>query len=322
MKTDCQFKITLQLKEAIERDGKYITHINIPCGKCGRCIQRKKMEWSFRMTNEMIHSKVAYFITLTYDSKWIPRNHFGKKTLVATRTEDLKVWLFEKGRKRVTKKFKKECPDRSLQGFIKRLRKNQSKTDVTIETLTNGLLPTDKVKFFGCGEYGSERQRPHLHAIVYNASQEAIIKSWTFGGIHIAPATEADISYVTKYMDKSINEDKNSYNMKRPEFHEMSEGIGINYVIKNKEWHKRNLDILNVETWQGIKVPMCKYYRDKIFTEDERKEQVVLVTEILEEKRQEKIQEKGYHQYAKEQVALRKEVERRFLKNIKKRVID
>lgn len=323
MKTDCQFKITLQLKEAIIRDDKYLTHINIPCGKCGRCIQRKKMEWSFRMVNEMIHSKIAYFVTLTFAPEHVPYNKYGRKTLIETRKQDLEIWKTQLGRKRITKKMKQQCLDRSLQGFCKRVRQNQRRTDITIESLTNGLTPYDKIKFFGCGEYGENNtKRPHYHLILYNASIQAIEKSWTLGGIHIAPATEADIAYVTKYMDKSINEEKNKQIMRTPEFHTMSEGIGKHYIDKNKSWHKRNLDILYVTNQAGIKIPMPKYYREKLFTDEERKDQVIIVTTTLEEIRQDKINELGHDLFNKKEAALKKETERRFRKKIKKRIID
>lgn len=316
MKTNCLFKITIQLKEAIDRDQRMITHINIPCGKCGRCLQRRKMEWSFRMMNELIHSKTAYFITLTYAPENVPYNKYGQKTLIKTRATDLKIKKEAEGKKRINNKW----VDRSLQGFFKRLRQNHKRSKETIEWITNKLEPSDKIKYYGCGEYGEERHRPHYHAIIFNASIKAIEKSWTLGEIHIMEATEANINYTMKYLDKRYGSEgpKN----KEQEFNTMSEGIGKNYIKTNKTWHKRNIDVLYVSTQTGIKIPMPKYYRDKIFTEDERKDQVIIVTETLEEIRQEEIQKLGHHKYNKDQASLSKESERRFKKTIKKRIVD
>lgn len=319
-KTDCQFKIGLQLKEAIIRNDKYITHINIPCGKCGRCLQRRKMEWSFRMMNELIHSKTAYFVTLTYDPENVPYNKYGQKTLVPTRAKDLEFKAQEEGRKRKTKVWKNNQVDRSLQGFFKRLRQNHKRTKDIYEKVTNGLTPKDKIRYFACGEYGEQRHRPHYHAIIFNASEKAIMKSWTLGGVHIVKATEANINYTMKYVDKRYGTEQAKN--KEPEFSTMSEGIGENYINKFAQWHRSNLDVLYVQTETGIRIPMPKYYRDKIFSDIQRQEQVIIVTDILEEIKQEEIGKKGMARYTKEKNELARETERRFKKKIKKRIVD
>lgn len=322
MATDCLFKITIQLKEAIEREDRLITHINIPCGKCGRCLQRRKAEWSFRMYDEMIHSKTSYFVTMTFAPETVPYNKYGKKTLITTRAKDLEIKKQEEGWKRVTKKRKGKLIDRSLEGFFKRVRQNQKRTDVTIETLTHGLTNKDKIKYYGCGEYGENNtKRPHYHAIIFNASAQAIEKSWTLGDVQIKPASMEAIMYVMKYLDKRLGAEENFTREK--EFNTMSEGIGLNYINKMKHWHKQNIDILYVMTEKGIKVPMPKYFRDKIFTEEERKEQVLIVSEHIENVRMEEILKRAnLTQYNEDQAKLKNETERRFKKNIKKRTVD
>ena len=42
---------------------------------------------------------------------------------------------------------------KDYQNFLKRLRK---------------LAPNKKLKYFACGEYGTQTQRPHYHAIIFN----------------------------------------------------------------------------------------------------------------------------------------------------------
>lgn len=318
---DCLFKITIQLDKPIEREGRLLTFINIPCGKCGRCIERRKMEWCFRMSEEMRTAKTAYFVTLTYAPETVPYNGYGKKTLVPDRKTSLKFKLIEQGRKRITKKWKKKQSDDSLEGFFKRLRINQERSGITIEHLKNKLNHKDKIKYYAAGEYGENNtKRPHYHAIIYNASEINIHKSWNLGGVFCVPANEATIAYVMKYLDKRF--DKKQHWGIVPEFNCMSEGIGSNYIEKNKHWHKRNLDILFVTTWRGIKIPMPKYYRDKIFTDEEREQQVIIVTDKLQEIRDEKISEYGREWYNKISKAKEKESERRFKKKIKKRIVD
>lgn len=321
MATDCLFKITIELKDPIERNGEWVTHINIPCGKCGRCIERRKMEWGFRMAVEMGISKTAYFVTLTYAPETVPYNKYGKKTLIPTRAIDLKIKKEAEGKKRINKRW----IDRSFQGFIKRLRQNHKRantkrTNTTIEGLMNGLTNKDKIKFYGAGEYGTEKFRPHYHAIIFNASEKTILKSWDLGGVHIVKANEATITYVMKYLDKLHNKEKD--NSKQPEFNTMSEGIGESYIQRNKDWHLRNIDILYVTNEKGIRIPMPRYYREKIFSQADREEQIIIVNEILNEIRNEKIQAMGWHEFNASQNRLKRETEMRFQKKIKKRNID
>lgn len=44
----------------------------LPCGKCLVCLQSKRNDWAFRLTEEHKVSKSAYFVTLTYDRKHLP----------------------------------------------------------------------------------------------------------------------------------------------------------------------------------------------------------------------------------------------------------
>lgn len=310
MATECLKKRPIKLKEPIKSKDRWITEISVPCGKCARCIQRRKMEWSFRMEKEMEISKTTYFITLTYDPKQVPyaTTHYNKKTKL---TEILKQY-----------KTKTLNPD-DLTKFFKKLRQNQKRTKVTWEHIYNNLKETDKIKYYAAGEYGENEEhtkRPHYHAIIFNASKKNIEKSWTKGSVHIVRSNKYTIAYVMKYLDKSIGKEK--IKNKHPEFNTMSEGIGKNYIKKNKEWHKRNIDIMFTTINGGIKIPMSRYYRLNIFTEDERKTQVTIVEENLLDKKSKEIAKIGHEEWNNTQRKRAKESERRLTKKIKKRIID
>lgn len=45
---------------------------NVPCGKCYACKMNLRMSWTYRLYNELLVSKSAYFITLTYDPRYLP----------------------------------------------------------------------------------------------------------------------------------------------------------------------------------------------------------------------------------------------------------
>jgi len=302
---DCLNKRKIYLKEAIEVKGEKRSEISVACGNCPRCVQRRKLEWGFRMEWEMREAKTAYFVTLTYDTKHVPINRFGRKTL---------------NNKEHINEETGEITGGDLTRFFKRLRINQVRSKVTWEHYYNGLQVTDNIKYYACGEYGEKRKRPHYHAIIFNASKVNIEKSWKLGETHIAPANGSTIAYVMKYLDKNMG--KKQDNRIEREFNTMSEGIGLSYVTKNQLWHKNNLDILFVTTMQGLKVPMPRYYRLKMFTEEERKMQMVLVEGAIQEVIDEGVKKLGAEKYWKNHWDQIRVEEKIFAKKTKKRNID
>ena len=46
--------------------------IQVPCGNCVECLEKKRSEWSFRLQQELKVSDSAYFITLTYSEENLP----------------------------------------------------------------------------------------------------------------------------------------------------------------------------------------------------------------------------------------------------------
>lgn len=107
-----------------------------PCGRCVTCRITKRQEWTLRLLLEMREHSVNYFITLTYEHL-----HAGGNLM------------------------KDE-----ISRYIKRLRSNMSKYE-TVKNPKTGrkkkiCVFRPKIRFFGCGEYGEEKGRPHYHLIV------------------------------------------------------------------------------------------------------------------------------------------------------------
>jgi hypothetical protein len=197
-------------------------------------------------------STSAYFVTLTYNTDIVPITKKGYMTLDKT----------------------------DIQKFIKRLRKYEHK---------NGN--TNPLKYYACGEYGTNKQRPHYHLILFNASPKGIEATWTINGrpigvIHLGTVTGASIGYTLKYMCKEptnripahANDDREKI------FSCMSKGLGANYLTNNiKTWHKN--DLLNrmyVPLVDGKKIAMPRYYKQKIYTEEERQKIGLSVKKELE----------------------------------------
>jgi len=76
-----------------------------------------------------------------------------------------------------------------LSGYIKRLR---------------ARLSSEKIRFFGCGEYGERGGRPHYHAILYGigGDETSILKAWPFGHVGVHALTPSAIKYVAGYCAK------------------------------------------------------------------------------------------------------------------------
>lgn len=309
----CYSRRIIQLKEPlIYDDGRAMTHINVDCNKCIECLERRKTEWCFRIYQEFMVSKTAYFTTLTYDNEHIPINKYGKMNL-------------EPGHLvKFLKKLRHHHGKLNKQNILNNKQSNERRNkglSFTIESLLHGLSYKDKLSYVACGEYGELRKRPHYHLILFNASDKHIQESWEMGNVYNVKLTSQDAaSYVLKYMDKQTYNEKIKY--KNKEFLSFSEGIGSNYIEKYKEWHKRNLEIAYVPSNTGAMLPMPKYYRNKIYNELERKTQVQYIENKIESERQEQISLLGLQKY-NEKIIMKKRVNRiKFNRSLQHRITD
>jgi len=79
---------------------------------------------------------------------------------------------------------------RDVQNFFKRLRR----------------IPRDysdkPIKYYLCGEYGSDRSRPHYHAIIFNSDQDSITETWR--GEWYATAQIRTLSLKARYKPKDF----------------------------------------------------------------------------------------------------------------------
>lgn len=163
-----------------------------------------------------------------------------------------------------------------LQKYFKRLRKSVGKG----------------VKYFACGEYGTNTMRPHYHAIVYGASDDDIIDAWyldgkAIGHVHIGSTSKASAHYVANYLCKALTEDLQPTQEK--EFQVMSVGLGKAYLTPDMiKWHQDN-SANYVAAIGKVKQSLPRYYKDKIFTQEQR---LQFAAEHQERKLKEKIKTK------------------------------
>lgn len=230
----CDTPYFLELNAALVRRG-FTTDVPVPCGKCPVCKSNRKRDWIFRLKQESKASLIAHFITLTYDNKHLPYSGNGYGSLYK--------------------------PD--LQKFWKRLRKN---------TTTDPRFP--KIKYYAVGEYGSQRKRPHYHAIVFNVpDSEMFHKSWKLGKVDAQLANGPAIAYTLDYIDKPHVIPMFKGDDRLPEFSVMSRGLGEAYMTPGVvAYHKSNLDNSYVVQEGGYKQRMPRYYKKRIYDETEQLE--------------------------------------------------
>lgn len=219
-------------------------YVAYPCGKCIACRINKKREWTLRLQHESAFADSAYFITLTYDDDHLPIDENGLN-----------------------------CPNvRDLQLFLKRLRKHYK--DYKIRYMINS-------------EYGDNTKRVHYHGIIFNLPPDILNDSdlikrksgvsyhskrfesfWRCGNAEIADICPERIAYCCQYfVDKSILD---GY---KPSISVMSRGYGIGKIASEKLSEQvRFYNLKSLKSHTGNPVSLPRYYKNKIYTDDERKD--------------------------------------------------
>ena len=229
----CPTPISIKDKSENNPLGLDSIRIDVPCGRCGICKKNRRAQWSFRLREQLKDSYNAKFLTLTYSDENLPYNlHTGEITLVK----------------------------KHLQDFIKRLRESSYRR-----------TGARNLRYYSVGEYGSETDRPHYHALIYNIDKYNLSRLntiWGYGFTGIGTVSPASIHYVTKYhVNRNTYADEEDGRL--PEFAIMSQGLGKGYIDRNKQYH---LDTGNTFVYMdGFKVNMPRYYKQKIFSENQIK---------------------------------------------------
>jgi hypothetical protein len=153
---------------------------------------------------------------------------------------------------------------RDLQLFFKRLRKS---------------LDGKKIKYYACGEYGDEFERPHYHVIAFgfypgdvdfyckDSSQNNTYTSknlerlWGLGFVTVGSVTANSCQYVAGYVEKKLYGDQAvKYGDRLPPFSLSSQGLGLDFARNNRE----QLESQMYTTIKGRKICLPRYYVDKL----------------------------------------------------------
>lgn len=220
----------------------------VPCGHCNFCLQLRRMDWCFRLSEEQKVSHSSHFLTLTYTDKNLP--------------------MYDSGISHLDKS--------DYQKFQKRLRSFQDR-------LYEGLTP---LRYYSVGEYGEKTSRPHYHSIMFNMLPQtvnSVERIWGKGHVKVGTVTPKSVAYVTSYiLTKEIEYGR------EPPFALMSRkpGLGVSYLtpqmIKFHNYASRDYVSRN-----GQRSHMPRLFRNKIFSPEERlelrKRQLIQMDEAYEQ---------------------------------------
>lgn len=162
--------------------------LQIRCGRCIGCRVARSEDWAVRCVHESKLHSSSVFVTLTFDSD---------KCRVP---EGIYHYPFQK--------------------FMKRLRKSREVVHVDVEAFASGAkkyrtITRPKIKYFMCGEYGTDFGRPHFHALLFGVDfpDRKILKKdpllyrsaelerlWPFGFSSIGDVTYESAQYVAGYV--------------------------------------------------------------------------------------------------------------------------
>lgn len=152
---------------------------SIPCGRCVGCKMDRARAWSIRITHEAKLYDANRFCTFTYSDEHLPES--------------------------------RSLEYRDFQLFMKRYRKR-------MRGVSEGPQGGRPLRFFCAGEYGSVRQRPHFHAILFNVKFEDEVEwengtrwsrlleeeLWQKGSVQLDDVTPASAAYVAGYSMKKV----------------------------------------------------------------------------------------------------------------------
>jgi len=238
------------------------------------CRKQKAREWQTRLTEEIKTNKNGVFVTLTFNNESIKK----LTEYVLKYTEDemkriMKLQINEGTDKQINKIMLKregygldnEIATAATRLFLERWRKEHKKS-------VKHWLVTE------LGHKGTENV--HLHGIIWtDKGSNEIEKHWQYGWVWkgkkvndqlINYVNDKTVNYITKYVTK--------VDVKHPNYSPIilcSKGIGNNYTNtynykKNKYNGKDTKETYT--TRSGTQLPLPIYYRNKIYTEEEREQ--------------------------------------------------
>lgn len=229
-----------------------VLKVPVGCGNCIECRKQNARNWQVRLHEEIKHTKNGHFVTLTFSDEALHKiSEEVKKDLPPEKIIDNEIATY------------------AVRHFLERWRKEFKKS----------------VRHWLITELGHvNTERIHIHGLIFTDNYEDIWRKWEYGTVTIGRrkyfqngtnngaskgyVNGQTINYIVKYVTK-IDPDHKGYKPKIL----TSAGIGNNYF--NRTDYRHNLykgkDTNELyRTEQGLKLNLPIYYRNKLYTDDER----------------------------------------------------
>lgn len=210
--------------------------VSVGCQKCMECRKQKARGWAVRLQEEIRTDRSGQFVTLT----------FSTESLIEL-SKGMNVEGYERDNQICIK---------AVRRFLERWRKRTKKS----------------VKHWLVTELGhGTTEHVHIHGIIFSKDREQIKKTWGYGFVYLGEYVNArTVNYTIKYVSK-VDEEHKYYMPKILS----SKGIGKNYVNRAEAISNRYRGDETKETYtaeNGKKLNLPIYYRNKLFTEEQREE--------------------------------------------------
>lgn len=242
------------------------------CGNCMECRKSKMREWVIRLTEDIKEHKNGKCVTLTFSNEKI--SEIYEAIQIQTNGEIWKIknlGITTKETARAIKKLKNKQSGYDLDNAIatyavRHFTENWRKE---FKKAPRHWLITE------LGHNGTENI--HLHGIIWtNETFDTIRRKWNYGWIYPRNKREEKANYVNtrtiNYFTKYVNKMDLIHSQYKPIILN-SKGIGAHYTksLQSKQNNFNNEDTNEAyRTATGHKLALPIYYRNKLYTEEQR----------------------------------------------------
>lgn len=204
------------------------------CGKCEACLLKKNIARKSRCQLEDAAHRYCYFVTLTYENKYLPQctlvlkkedenggitfNVFKNKINYSFYDKETKSYKYESryydGEYLGEVYFKSEVDQYALMKKCN-ISSNPNYFPILdyrdVQLFLKRLrkrIQNEKIRYFYCGELGPVHFRPHFHLLLWfeeEQTQQTIIQNiretWPFGRVDVSLSRGKSLSYVASYVN-------------------------------------------------------------------------------------------------------------------------
>lgn len=217
--------------------------VPVGCGQCIECKKQRSRNWQVRLSEEIRTDKTGKFVTLTFSDQALLEIENALQIEVSDYESENRIATY------------------AIRHFLERWRARKGRS----------------VKHWFVTELGQEStERIHIHGLLFtNLPLDEVREIWGYGTVNRLDkdwsrnyVSERTVNYIVKYVNKPDTTHK-YYNPKIL----TSKGIGSGYLNRTDKDRNRYREKETDERYRtrtDHQLPLPIYYRNKIYTDDER----------------------------------------------------